>query len=318
MAEQRPAASGLEFPEEPAGGPDAPDMPAADSAGGQNFSPRRMAVRRFFRNRLAVVSVVVMALISLAAILAPLISPHDPFAVDLAFYRSPPNETYLFGTDSAGRDVLSRILYGGRVSLVVGIVAALTAGTMGLLIGSIAGLVGGIVDAILMRISDILLSFPALLVVLVVVALIGPSIGVIIIAIGLFEWPSAARIVRSVALVVREQEFVQASTVFGGRLVHILVRHIIPAVTPPLTVAGTVLVARAIMLEASLSFLGFGVPPPTPTWGGMLHEAQSLTILQQMPWLWLAPGIAIAVTVMSINFIGDGLRDAQDPRRRLT
>ncbi|WP_084469741.1 oligopeptide ABC transporter permease [Jiangella gansuensis] len=280
-------------------------------------SPRQLAWRRFRRNRLAMAGAFVLVVVAVMAISAPLLSVHDPNAVSLAAYRQPPSGEHWLGTDSAGRDVLARILHGGRVSLAVGLVAALTAVTLGMLVGAVAGLRGGAVDATLMRVTDIVLSFPSLLVVLVVVAMIGPSMGTIILAIGLFEWPTSARIVRAMTLSIREQEFVHASRNFGSTSRHVLFRHVVPSVIPPLTVAGTVLVAQAIMLEAALSFLGLGVPPPQASWGGMLFDAQSLTILKDMPWLWIPPGVAIAVTVMAVNFVGDGLRDAHDPRHRI-
>lgn len=279
-------------------------------------SPATMAWRRFLANRLAVVSAVFLVLVAVLAVLAPLIATHHPNAIDLSSSREAPSADHWFGTDTSGRDVYSRIIFGGQVSLAVGLSAALAAVVLGLVVGMLAGLVGGWLDAVFMRIADIILSFPTLLVVLALVALTGPSIYTIILAIGLFEWPSTARIVRSVTLTARELDYVAASRNFGARTWHIIRTHILPVVISPLTVAGTVLVARAIMLEATLSFLGLGVAPPTATWGGMLNEAQNISVLQNMPWLWIAPGLAIALVVMAVNFLGDGLRDAQDPRSR--
>lgn len=279
-------------------------------------TPAQLAWRRFLDNRLAVVSAVFLALVVAVAFLAPVIATHDPNAIELAASRQPPSGDHWFGTDSSGRDVFSRIIYGTQVSLAVGMVAAVTAVVLGLIVGMVAGLLGGWVDAIFMRVADVILSFPTLLVVLALVALTGPSIYTIIFAIGLFEWPATARIVRSVTLSARELDYVDASRNFGAGTWHIVRTHILPVAISPLTVAGTVLVARAIMLEATLSFLGLGVAPPTATWGGMLNEAQNISVLQNMPWLWLSSGLAIALVVMAVNFLGDGLRDAQDPRSR--
>lgn len=277
-------------------------------------SPASLAWRRFWANKLAVASAILLVLVAILALGAPLFATHLPNLVDLSSSKQPPSSEHWLGTDSSGRDVYSRILYGGQVSLAVGLAAAVVTVVIGLVIGIIAGFLGGVVDAIIMRIADVVLSFPTLLVVLALVALTGPSIYTIILAIGLFEWPTTARIVRSVTLTARELDYVAASRAFGARALHLMRVHILPSVLSPLTVAGTVLVARAIMLEATLSFLGYGVAPPTPTWGGMLNEAQNISVLQSMPWLWLSAGLAIALVVAAVNFLGDGLRDAQDPR----
>jgi peptide/nickel transport system permease protein len=280
-------------------------------------SPGRLALRRFVRHRLAMVGLGLILLVAALSIFAPLIAPSDPFKVDLAFFRKPPNAAHLLGTDSAGRDVLSRMLYAGQVSLSVGLVAALMSTTIGLVLGSIAGTYAGWVDALIMRLTDVVLSFPALVVIITVVAVVGPSILTIIFGIGLFYWPTACRIVRGLALSLREQDFLVAARALGATDRHVIIRHLVPSVLSPLTVTATFAVAQAILLEAALSFLGLGVRPPQPSWGNMLNEAQSLTILESMPWLWLPPGVAIAVTVLAINFIGDGLRDALDPRQRV-
>jgi peptide/nickel transport system permease protein len=279
-------------------------------------SPGRLALRRFLRHRLALLGLVIIAIIAALAVLAPLVAPSDPFKVDLASFRKPPNAAHLLGTDSAGRDVLSRLLYAGQVSLTVGLVAALMSTGIGLILGSIAGTYGGWVDATIMRLTDVVLSFPALVVIITLVALVGPSMQAIIVGIGLFFWPTACRIVRGMALSVREQDFFTAARALGATTPHVIVRHLMPSVISPLTVTATFAVAQAILLEAALSFLGLGVRPPQPSWGNMLNEAESLTILESMPWLWLPPGLAIAITVLAINFIGDGLRDALDPRQR--
>jgi peptide/nickel transport system permease protein len=288
-----------------------------DTAVPSTRSPGKLALQRFLRHRLALVGLIIIGVIAALSILAPLISPSDPYKVDLAFFRKPPNPAHLLGTDSAGRDVLSRLLFAGRVSLTVGLVAALMSTSIGLLLGSIAGTYGGWLDATIMRLTDVVLSFPALVVIITVVALVGPSMQTVILGIGLFYWPTACRIVRGLALSLREQDFFVAARALGATTSHVIIRHMVPSVLSPLTVTATFAVAQAILLEAALSFLGLGVRPPEPSWGNMLNEAQSLTILESMPWLWLPPGLAIAITVLAINFIGDGLRDALDPRQRL-
>jgi peptide/nickel transport system permease protein len=279
-------------------------------------SPTRMALNRFLRHRLALFGLAILALIAVLSFAAPLFAPTDPFKVDLAFFRKPPGPGHPLGTDSAGRDVLSRLLYAGQVSLTVGLAAALMSTSIGLVLGSLAGTYGGWTDTLIMRLTDVVLSFPALVVIITIVALVGPSRETVILGIGLFYWPTACRIVRGLALSLREQDFFTAARALGASTGHVIVRHMVPSVLSPLTVTGTFAVAQAILLEAALSFLGLGVRPPQPSWGNMLNEAQSLTILESMPWLWLPPGLAIATTVLAINFIGDGLRDALDPRQR--
>lgn len=278
-------------------------------------SPFRIATRRFMKHRLALVSLIFVGFLVLIALLAPIVAPADPNAVDLSSLRSPPSGDHWLGTDSAGRDVLSRIIYGARVSLTVGIAAALSAAGLGTFLGLVAGFTNRWVDTVIMRIVDIFLSFPSLIVILLIVAVLGPSVTTIVVVIAFFEWPTACRIVRQMTLSLREQDFVLAARASGSSNFRIMRRHILAGVVSPLTVVATLLSASAILLEAALSFLGLGVRQPQASWGGMLNEAQSITVLEGMPWLWLPPGIAIAATVLAINFIGDGLRDAFDPRQ---
>ncbi|WP_205857762.1 ABC transporter permease [Phytoactinopolyspora endophytica] len=279
-------------------------------------SPRWLTVRRFLRHRLAMCSIAFIGVLAVLAILAPIIAPHDPNSISTSAVRAAPSAEHLFGTDAVGRDVLSRLLFGARVSLTVGVAAAVSAAVIGTSFGLLAGLFGGWVDAVIMRLVDIVLSFPSLLVILLLVTILGPSIVTIIVVIALFEWPLSCRIVRQVSLSTKELDFVLAARAVGARQLGIMYRHMITSVLPPLTVTITLMCAAAILLEAALSFLGLGVRPPQATWGAMLQAAQSLTVLQQMPWLWIPPGLAIAGTVLAINFIGDGLRDAFDPRQR--
>jgi len=277
-------------------------------------SPGRMAMRRFLRHKLAIAGVVVLLLVILVTVCAPLLTGYDPTRVDLSQVRKPPSGEHLLGTDGSGRDVFARLLYAGRVSLLVGVFSALLAVGIGTILGAVAGILGGWVDSLVMRAADVFLSFPVLVVMIVIAGILGPSVTTMVIAIGVFTWPAAGRVVRGVTLSLREREFVQASQAFGAKTRWLVVHHVLPAVLGQVVVVATLAVATGILLEASLSFLGLGVQPPQPSWGNMLTDAQRLTVISQMPWLWLPPGIAVAVTVLSVNFVGDGLRDALDPR----
>jgi peptide/nickel transport system permease protein len=258
---------------------------------------------------------VLLALVLICA-LAPVVFPLEPDAVDLRAYQKPPSVAHWLGTDSSGRDVLSRLIYGGRVSLSVGLVAVGIYVTLGLLVGSVAGYWSGWVDSLLMRLADVFMAFPRLIIIITVAALVGPSIYNVMLIIGLLGWPPTARIVRGMFLSLRERECVAASRAIGASPVRIIARHLLPNVLAPVIVAATFGTAEAILLEASLSFLGLGVQPPMASWGNMLNAAEDIAILQSMPWLWLPPGLMIAVTVLSLNFVGDGLRDALDPHQQ--
>ena len=268
---------------------------------------------RFRRHRVALVGAIILLLLSVGSIGASVIASNDPYRVDISAYRQGPQAKYPLGTDSSGRDVFSRLLHAGRVSLSVGLVAVTIYTAIGVILGSISGFYGGLVDSIIMRLADIVLSFPSLILIITVVSVLGPSIYNIMLVIGLLGWPPIARIVRALFLSLREREFVLASRTVGVPNSRIIFRHILPNAIAPVIVAATFGMANAILLEAGLSFLGLGVQPPTPSWGNMLTDAQSLTVLESMPWLWIPPGAMIALAVLSINFIGDGLRDALDP-----
>ncbi|WP_163506637.1 oligopeptide ABC transporter permease [Fodinicola acaciae] len=277
-------------------------------------SPARLAIRRFLRNRLAVAGAVVLLLIVLLALFAPIVTSYDPNSVDLYAFRQAPSASHLLGTDSSGRDVFTRLLHAGRVSLTVGLVAALLAVVLGLVFGALAGLLGSWVDTAVMRVTDIVLSFPSIVVVVVLAGILGPSVPMLIVVLALTNWPTSCRMVRGLVLSLREQEFIHAARAAGARTGWILVRHLVPAVVSQLSVVATLLVATSVLSEAALSFLGLGVQAPQASWGSMLNDAQNLTLIQTMPWLWIPPGIAIALTVLAVNFVGDGLRDAVDPR----
>ena len=272
--------------------------------------------QRFRRHKLAVVGWVVLGIIAVASVLAPLLASHAPNAVDLAAYRKPPSADHWFGTDSAGRDVFSRLLHAGRVSLAVGVVAVGIYVAIGTLLGGVAGYFGGWADHLVMRLADMVLSFPSIIVIITIVSLVGPSIVNVMVVIGLMGWPPIARLVRGEFLTLREREFVLASIATGATSPRIIGRHVLPNALTPVIVNATFGMASAILLEAGLSFLGLGVQPPTASWGNMLNGAQSITVLEQMPWLWVPPGLMIVLAVLCINFVGDGLRDALDPRSR--
>jgi peptide/nickel transport system permease protein len=274
---------------------------------------RTGAWARFLHHRLAVIGAVILLLLAILAIGAPLFSQHDPYRTDISQYRKGPTADRILGSDASGRDVWTRLLYAGRVSLSVGLVAVSIYTAIGLVLGLLAGYHGGMVDSAIMRFADIVLAFPSLIIIITLVSVVGPSIWNIMLVIGLLGWPGIARIVRGQLLSLREQEFVVASRTVGASNGRIIFRHLLPNALAPVIVASTFGMASAILLEAGLSFLGLGVQPPRPTWGNMLTDAQSLTVLQSMPWLWIPPGAMIALAVLSINFIGDGLRDALDP-----
>jgi peptide/nickel transport system permease protein len=261
---------------------------------------------------------VVVVLIVLSAVLAPLVAPQDPVVSDLLAMRKGPSAQHWLGTDLIGRDVWSRVIYGGRTSLSVGILAVAIYLAIGTLLGSLSGYFRGAIDQVVMRVTDTVMSMPSLLLVIVFVSVVGPSLTSIIIVIGLLGWPGACRLVRAQFISLREEEYVTAARAVGATAGRIILNHMLPNTLGPLAVLATFGVARAILLEASLSFLGLGVRPPTPSWGGMLNEAYSPAVLSGMPWLWLSPGVAIALAVLAMNFVGDGIRDVVDPRASTT
>lgn len=260
-----------------------------------------------------------MILLILTAVGAPLISRYAPNRLTLGDTNLPPGATHWFGTDSAGRDVWARTLYGGRVSLAVGLVAVALSTLIGVALGSAAGFYGKAVDFIIMRITDMVMSFPIIIIALTIVALIPPqlykySIFVVMAAIGLLTWPGVARLARAQILALRTQDFVTAAHCLGVRQPRIIVRHILPNALAPILVSMSFSLANAILLEAGLSFFNLGVQQPTASWGNMLEPARNLQVLQSYPWQWIPPGVLIVISVLSINFVGDALRDALDAR----
>jgi len=279
------------------------------------LSLRSLIWRRYKRRVPALIGAAVLLGLVVVAILAPYVSGgRDPYVSDLKHTRSAPSAVHPLGTDALGRDVLSRLVYASRVSLSVGLVAVSIYLAIGLLLGIVAGYAGGVIDSMIMRTADIFLAFPSLMLIIAIVSVVGPSIYNVMVVLGLLGWPSVCRLVRASVLSLREQEFVLAASCVGVTDLRIALRHILPNVMAEVIVAGTFGMANAILMEAGLSFLGLGVQPPMASWGNMLIDAQSLTILESMPWLWVPPGVMIALSVLSINFAGDGLRDAMDPR----
>lgn len=274
----------------------------------------RLAIRRFLRHRLAIVGLVILSIMIVLAVLAPWIAPYDPTKLDLRALKQPPSLAHPFGTDTVGYDVFSRFVWGARTSLIVGFGAVAVSVTIGTTLGVLSGYYGGWIDAVISRVIEVLLSLPALLLVAIFVSVIGPSLQSVIIVIALLTWPQIARLVRGQYLVLRESEFITAARVIGAGDRKIMFRHLLPNVLGPLTVAATFYMAMAILLEASLSFLGLGVKPPAPSWGNMVALATNPNVLQNLPWVWVPAALAIALVVLAINFIGDGLRDAVDPR----
>jgi peptide/nickel transport system permease protein len=276
-----------------------------------------IAARHFRKNRLAMAGLIVMLLLYVVALLAPLIAPFDPTAqgdIVLTRYRPPSLENPM-GTDKFGRDILSRVLYGARISLTIGFIAVGLSVTLGTTVGALAGYFGKWVDAVLMRFTDMMLSFPRLILLIVIIALFEPSIWLVVIVLGLTGWMSVARIVRGEVLSLREREFVQAARVLGMNDVRIISRHIIPNILAPVIVYTTLGIGNTILVEAALSFLGLGVQPPTPSWGNMISDGRDSLITAW--WIATFPGLAIVATVTAFNLLGDGLRDAMDPRLRI-
>ncbi len=267
---------------------------------------------RLRRNRMALTGLTLVLGLFVVAILAPLISPYDPNLIDLQQVLMPPSPAHLLGTDTLGRDVLSRIIFGSRVSLLVGFVAVGIATLIGLVVGSLAGYYGGWLDQLLMRLVDLMLCIPVFFLILAVIVALGPGIWNIMVVIGLTSWMGVARLVRAEFLSLREREFVAAARALGAGDARVIIRHMLPNALVPVMVAATLGVAGAILTESVLSFLGLGVQPPTPSWGNILTAGQAN--IEIAWWLSVFPGLAILITVMSYNLLGEGIREAIDPR----
>lgn len=283
-----------------------------DGLAKESVSLWKDVVRRFFHHKLAVIGLAVLIIIAFSAIFAPLVAPHDPTFIDEYNRFAIPNAEHIMGTDELGRDVFSRLIYGGRISLSVAALATLATVFVGTFLGSLAGYYGGWVDNIIMRLADVFFTLPLLFFVLILAILMGPGMRTIILSIGLLSWMTPARLIRGNLLSLRKMEFIEAALALGVKPSRIIMKHMIPNSLAPLIVQGTLDVANVILIESSLSFLGYGIQPPASSWGTMLSGAQNYML--NAWWLAFWPGIMILITVLAVNFIGDGLRDALDPK----
>ena len=278
------------------------------------LSPRQLAIRAFLSRPVAVGGLSVIALFVMAAVFAPLIAPADPIATSWSAIRKAPSAAHWMGTDENGRDVLSRVIFGARASLLAGVVSVAIAAGIGVPTGLLAGVTGGWVDALLSRIVDAMLACPFLILAIALAAFLGPDLTNAMIAIGVSTAPRFMRVARAATIDAASNDYVEAARALGNPPWRVALRHVLPNIVPPVMVLGTLAIAAAIIAEASLSFLGLGQQPPLPSWGSMLNGAQRF--LSQAPWLAVFPGLAIFLCVLSFNLVGDGLRDALDPRGR--
>ncbi|MEO9136394.1 MAG: ABC transporter permease [Casimicrobiaceae bacterium] len=275
-------------------------------------SSRPHLLRRLVRRPAATFGLAVVAVFVAMAVFAPLVAPYDPIATSFAAVRKAPNATHWFGTDEIGRDVLSRVIFGARASLLAGVVSVLISLSIGVPAGLLAGYAGGTVDMLISRVTDALLACPFLILAIALAAFLGPSLGNAMIAIGISATPVFVRLTRGTALAIKAEDFVLAARAIGNAPWRIALRHVLPNIVPPLLVQATLAIAAAVIAEASLSFLGLGQQPPQPSWGSMLNTAKNY--IDNAPWMAIWPGLSIFLLVLSFNLVGDGLRDALDPR----
>ena len=287
---------------------------SAPAAASSREGARRKALRRFLGNRLGVVGAIIVLAFVIMAVFAPVLAPQDPASQSLLARRQPPNAQYLLGTDEFGRDILSRIIYGARVSLTVAIASVGVGLTLGSFLGSVAGYLGGIVDTIVMRVMDLFLAFPYLLLAIVIVSALGPGMLNTILAIGVWTVPAFARVARSAVLQLKERDFVSAALALGAKEERVLRVHLVPNFGATLVVYASLYLAYAILMESALSFLGLGVQPPRASWAGMISNGRNY--ITSAPHIATIPGIAIALAVLGFNLLGDALRDLYDPRAR--
>lgn len=289
-------------------------QPAAVIVSPASRNPALALLRAVARHRLSRVGLAIIAVLCFIAIFAPVLAPYSPYDQDLYRVLAPPSTAHWLGTDNLGRDLFSRILYGARVSLFVGIVSALLSAVLGVIIGLFAGFKGGAIDAIIMRITDAFLCFPPLIFILAMSAALGPGLQNVMLSFAIFGWTGFARITRGQVLLVRELPFIEAARSVGVPPLRIMIRHILPNIVAPVLVAITITIGTAILVESGVSFLGLGVQPPTASWGKELQVG--FTYLESAPLFSIAPGLMITLAIVSFNFVGDGLRDALDPRLR--
>lgn len=274
----------------------------------------RRKLSTFLANKLAVAGAIVAVLFILASLLAPLLTTHDPVAPDLKARVLPPSAEHLMGTDKLGRDVFARVLYGGRVSIMIGVVASLCGSGLGVVFGCIAGYFGGKIDSFFVRLSELFLTFPSTILVLIIVSFIGQGVFNLVFVFAITGWMTPFRLIRGKFLTLREETYVTVCRAFGVSQFAIMFRHILPNAISPIIVAVTTNTAGYILSEAGLSFIGLGVPAATPSWGNILNAATSLEVVSNYWWLWVCPGVVVSLFVLAVNFLGDGLRDVYDPK----
>ena len=284
----------------------------AERRGALAWWHRQRGLRRMVHRPMPVFGLAVVLVFVAVAVAAPWIAPYDPARTDFAALRQPPSAAYPLGTDEIGRDVLSRVVHGARASLQAGVISVFIAMVLGVPLGLVAGYYGGVLDELIGRVTDALLAFPFLILAVALAAALGPSLTNAMIAIGIASAPTFVRLTRGQVLAVRAEDYVQAAVALGARDLRLLTRHVLPNAFAPILVQATLTIAGAIIAESALSFLGLGVQPPTPSWGGMLNVAKNFLV--QAPWMAIWPGLSIFVTVLAFNLFGDGLRDALDPR----
>lgn len=278
-------------------------------------SPLQKKAEKLIANRLAILGLLLVLIITLACIAAPAITAYDPQEIDYGAILQSPNGEHIMGTDKLGRDVFSRILYGGRTSIFIGVAASLSGAFLGLVMGALAGYFGGWIDSLFTRLSEIMLTFPNMILILILSAIIGRGVGVLIFIYAITGWMTPFRMIRSSFLSLREETYVEVARSFGFSNCRIIFNHILPNTLSPLMVTATTNVATYILNEAGLSFIGVGIPVQIPTWGSIMNAAKSIDVVTDYWWLWLFPGIVLSLFVLAVNFLGDGLRDAFDPKQ---
>ena len=276
---------------------------------------RQQRRRKFFSNIPAVIGLTIIFILVMLAAFAPVITSYSPEETDLLNMRSSPSKEHILGTDDLGRDIFTRIVYGGRISILVGLASMLLQMTIGVSLGAIAGYFGGWIDQVIMRIVDMIMSFPFFAIAIALASVMGKGIANLIFIIGILMWPGIARLIRAEVLIAKESDYVKAAQAMGLGSREILINQIFPNILSPVFIASTLSVASGILMESTLSFLNLGVSPPTPSWGNMLVSAQNMAVLKDNWWMWIPPGLAVILMVLSINYVGEGLRDAYDVRR---
>lgn len=285
-----------------------------EKVNGRYCSLTELSVRKFIKNKLAVFGFIVILVLLIVSIGAPLFTNYSISETNLYMIRSVPTKEHLLGTDELGRDVFTRLLYGGRVSIAVGVASMTLQLVIGVFFGAVSGYFGGMIDKVIMRFIDIIMCFPFFVIAVSVAAIMGPGIKNLILIIGFLMWPNIARIVRAEILSLKENDYIMEARAIGLSSGEIIIQHVLPNIMSPVLVTATLAIANGILTEASLSFLGMGVKLPQPSWGNMLIAAQNIGTLQREWWLWIPAGMMVILMVLSINFVGDGLRDALDPR----